>query len=67
MLACLGATLLFACANLLVAAAIIASFRGLLGRFMSVYLLDDGVWVVLSLLQGLAWSLWQLGAGPRGR
>lgn len=66
-LACLGVTLLFTCANLLVAAAVIVTSRVLLGRFMSTYLLDDGAWIVLSLLQGLTWSLWQLGSGPRGR
>jgi hypothetical protein len=67
MLACLGLTFVFTCANLLVAGAVVAASRVLLGRFMSTYLLDDGVWIVLSLLQGLTLSFWQLGSGPRGR
>jgi len=33
--------------------------RALTGRFVSLYPLDDGVWLVVSMLQGWLWRLWR--------
>jgi hypothetical protein len=66
MLECLGAALVFMIVNLAVGAAIVLGTRATTGGFISIYLLDDATWVVLSALQGLAWSLWRQ-AGERAR
>lgn len=68
LLECLGTALVFTVVNLSVAAAVILTSRVLAGHFMSLYLLDDVVWLVFSALQGLVWCLWrQTGAGARAR
>jgi hypothetical protein len=59
MMECVGTTLTFALINLGVAAAIIFGVRTLTAGFMSVYVLDDAVWWVLSVLQGLVWWMWR--------
>jgi hypothetical protein len=58
-LECLGAVAAFAIVNLALGAAMILGVRAVTGRFVSLYLLDDVVWIALSLLQGIAWSLWR--------
>lgn len=59
MFECIGTMLFFVVANLTVAGGVILGARVLLGRFMSLYLLDDVDWFVLSGLQGLTWWLWR--------
>jgi hypothetical protein len=49
----------FAIVNLALGAAMILGVRAVTGRFVSLYLLDDVVWIAVSLLQGIAWSLWR--------
>jgi len=59
MLEGVGATLCFAIVNLAAAVSIILVVRGLTGRFVSLYLVDDVAWLVLSVLQGLAFQWWR--------
>lgn len=59
MLECVGTTLMFAIINLGVAAGVIFGVRALTAGFMSVYVLDDVAWWVLSVLQGLIWWVWR--------
>lgn len=61
-LACIGAAAVFAAANLALGTALVLGARIVTGRFVSIYLIDDPTWLAVSLLQGIAWSLW-----PRGR
>jgi hypothetical protein len=66
MLDCIGTILIFTVLNLAVGAAAILGARFLIGRFVSLYVLNDDAWVVLSALQGLTWALWRH-AGRSGR
>lgn len=59
MLEAVGTTLCFAIVNLAAAVIIILLARGLTGRFVSLYLVDDVAWLVLSVLQGLAFQWWR--------
>src|SRR2546422_5715312 len=59
LLECLGTAAIFTVVNLSAAAAVILIARVLAGHFMSAYLLDDEVWLVVSALQGLTWALWR--------
>ena len=59
LLECLGTAAIFTVVNLSAAAAVILIARVLAGHFMSAYLLDDEVWLVVSTLQGLTWALWR--------
>ncbi len=54
----LGATLGFLIINVAGAVLIILVLRSM-GRFVSVYLVNDVVWVALSLLQGLTFQWWR--------
>jgi hypothetical protein len=54
-----GTALIFALINLGVAATIIFGVRALTAGFLSVYVLDDVAWWVLSILQGLVWWAWR--------
>lgn len=59
MLESLGAIVVFAVINLGLAGALALGVRTFTERFVSLYMLDDMVWVVVSVLQGIAWSLWR--------
>ena len=59
LLGCLGAVAVFAGINLALAAALILGVRAFTPWFVTLYLLDDVVWLVVSLLQGIVWSLWR--------
>lgn len=59
MLACVGATLLFFITNLVIAVIIILTVRSLTGVFVSVYVVDEVVWLFFSLLQGLTFQWWR--------
>ncbi len=59
MLDCIGTILIFTVLNLAIGAAAILGARFLIGRFVSLYFLNDDTWVVLSALQGLTWALWR--------
>ena len=65
MLDCIGTILIFTVLNLVIGAAAIFSVRFLVGRFVSLYFLNDDTWVVLSALQGLTWALWRQTGGSR--
>ena len=56
---CVGMMTIFCALNLGVGAALIVGTRLLTGRFVSLYLLEDGTWWALSALQGLTWSIWR--------
>jgi hypothetical protein len=60
----IGTALIFVAVNLGVGLAATLTVRLVTGRFVSVYGLDDEVWLLLSLLQGLAFHWWRVGAGP---
>jgi hypothetical protein len=64
MLQGIGATLLFAGLNLLIALALISLARTVTGTFVSNYRADDLVLLVLSLVQGLiVQGWWSAGTG----
>jgi hypothetical protein len=67
MLECIGATLVFAALNVVLAAAIILVLRSITGTFVSIYVINDVTWLGLSLLQGLTFSWWRALAGSRER
>jgi len=54
-----GTGLVFALVNLAAAGGLVLGLRALTGRFVSLYPLDDGVWLVVSMLQGWLWRLWR--------
>jgi hypothetical protein len=54
-----GTGLVFALVNLAVAGGFVLALRALTGRFVTLYSLDDVVWLVVSLLQGWIWRLWR--------
>ena len=59
MLECVGTIVVFSIVNLVVGAALIVGIRLVSGHFVSMYLLEDETWWILSGLQGLTWSLWR--------
>jgi hypothetical protein len=59
----LGVIVVFLAANVLVAGLLILTARSLGPRFVSLYLADDVIVLVLSVLQGLAFQAWR-GASP---
>ncbi len=59
----LGVIVIFLAANLLVAGLLILTARAVGPRFVSLYLADDVIVLVLSVLQGLAFQAWR-GASP---
>src|SRR5262245_27091642 len=66
MLECVGASLLFPAINVLFAATLILGLRALTRTFVSIYVINDVTWLVLSLLQGLTFWWWRELASPRG-
>jgi hypothetical protein len=59
LLECLGAVAVFAAMNFAVGAALVLAVRTFTPWFVALYLLDDVVWIIVSLLQGIAWSFWR--------
>jgi hypothetical protein len=59
MLEMVGAVLTFLVADLLVALVLVVALRGVTGTFVSVYVIDDTVWLGLALLQGLVFQWWR--------
>jgi hypothetical protein len=59
MMECVGTTVIFALVNFGVAAAVIFGVRALTAGFISVYVLGDMAWWILSVLQGLIWWTWR--------
>jgi hypothetical protein len=66
LLECVAAMAVFAALNLLVGAVVILAIRTFTGYFLSLYLLNDVVWLIASLLQGIAWTLWRVDRPGRG-
>jgi len=58
-LECLGLVVIFFLANFAVGTALILALRGLTGRFISVYIVNDATLAVLSLLQALVFHRWR--------
>ena len=58
MLRCVGIMLAFFAANLAAGLTVILAVRSLTPGFLSVYLVDDVVLLVLSLLQGVTFQWW---------
>ena len=54
-----GTGLVFTLVNLVAAAGFVIVVRALTGHFISLYSLDDVVWLVVSLLQGWLWRVWR--------
>lgn len=65
MLECVGGTLVFFIANLVVGAIIILAVRVSTRKFMSLYFLDDLGLAALSFLQGLTFQWWREPQSPR--
>ena len=59
MLESVGIVLIFLAVNLTVAVLIVLIARNLTGLFVSAYVMDDAVWLGLSLIQGLAFQWWR--------
>ena len=59
LLECLGTIAVFTVLNFALAAALIVGLRSLTPWFASLYLLDDVGWIIVSLFQGIVWSLWR--------
>jgi len=59
MLEMVGAVLIFLVADLLVTLVLVVALRSVTGTFVSVYVIDDTVWLGLALLQGLAFQWWR--------
>ena len=58
-LECLGLVVIFFLANFAVGTALILGLRGLTGRFISVYVVNDAALAILSLLQALVFHRWR--------
>ena len=54
-----GTGVVFALLNVATGAAAVFALRAATGHFVSLYSLDDVMWVVVSLLQGCLWRLWR--------
>ncbi len=62
-LECVGLTLVFLAANLAVGMLLILGYRGLTGRFVTVYAINDVTLVLLSILQAILLRWWWESAG----
>jgi hypothetical protein len=62
---CLGLTVLFAVANLVLGAGLLLGLRAATGRFVSVYVLNDVALTVLSFVQALLLQWWRATEEPR--
>ena len=58
MLECVGAIVGFAGLNLAVGVGVVLAARLVTGRFVSLYVVDDYTWLILSVPQALTWWLW---------
>jgi hypothetical protein len=67
MLETMGAALIFLVADLLVAVVLVVALRGVTGTFVSVYVIDDTVWLGLALLQGLIFQWWREVSGKKAK
>jgi hypothetical protein len=56
-----GLAVVFLVANLAAGLLIVLLVRGVSGRFVSAYVLNDDTLLILSTLQGLIWSFWRHG------
>ena len=56
---CVGLGLVFLALNLLVGGALVLALRAATGRFVSLYVLNDGTILLLSLLQGMIAQWWR--------
>ena len=54
----IGRASVFLAANFAVGLLIVLLVRGVSGRFISAYVLNDTTLVVMSTLQGMLWSFW---------
>ncbi len=63
-LECLGMMLVFLVGNLAAGMIAILAARVVTRKFVSLYLIDDEVLVILSLLQGLAFQCWRDASAP---
>ena len=63
-LECVGTMLVFLAGNLAVGMITILAARVVTREFVSLYLIDDEVLVILSLLQGLAFQCWRDASAP---
>lgn len=54
----IGLASVFLAANFAVGLLIVLLVRGVSGRFISAYVLNDTTLVVMSTLQGMLWSFW---------
>jgi hypothetical protein len=59
LLECLGTMVVFGVLNLAVAVGLILAERALTGRAVSLYVLDDIVWVAISLFQAVVYRSWR--------
>ena len=64
MLECIGVTVIFLVANLAAAMLMILADRVLTGGYVSLYLANDVVLLVLSLLQALTFQWWRESSKP---
>jgi hypothetical protein len=62
---CVGMALVFLVGNLAAGMIIILAARAVTREFVSLYLIDDEAFVILSLLQGLAFQYWRDASVPR--
>jgi len=56
---CIGLGVIFLAANLAIGGVAVLGFRAASGQFVSLYVLNDGTVVLLSLLQGLIAQWWR--------
>ena len=59
MLECVGAALLFSGVNVVLATFVVLALRGATGKFLSVYMMNDVTWFLLSLGQALIFQWWR--------
>ena len=55
----IGVASVFLAANFALGLLIVLAVRGVSGRFISAYVLNDTTLVVMSALQGMVWSFWR--------
>ena len=56
-----GTGVVFVFLNVAIGVTAVFALRAVTGHFVSLYSLDDVMWVVVSLLQGCLWRLWRDG------
>jgi hypothetical protein len=59
-----GLAVVFLVANLAAGLLLVLLVRGVSGRFVSAYVLNDDTLLILSTLQGLIWSFWRHADDP---